>query len=60
MYGTQEMCILGFWGDMRERDNLEDIDIKERIILKLVLNKWYGEVLTRLMWPRIGAGGGPL
>jgi len=26
-----------WWGDLRERDNLEDVDVDEMIILKLTL-----------------------
>ena len=30
------------------------------IILKLILKKWGGEVWTRLVWLRVGSGGGRL
>jgi len=45
---------------MRERDDLEDPDVDERIILKWMLRKWDGVVWTVLIWLRIGPGGGHL
>jgi hypothetical protein len=47
-----------WWGDMREGDNLEDLGVDERTILKRFCRKWYGELWTGLIWLRIGAGGG--
>jgi hypothetical protein len=35
-----------WWGDLRDRYNLEDPGIDERIILKLTFKKWYGETWT--------------
>jgi hypothetical protein len=33
----------GLWcGNLKERDHLEELDIDERIILKLIFRKWYG------------------
>jgi len=30
------------WGDLRERELLEDLDIDEKIILKKILKVWHG------------------
>jgi hypothetical protein len=48
------------WGDLKERDHLEDLGIDRRIILKWIFKKWDGEALTGLIWLRIGKGGGRL
>jgi hypothetical protein len=31
-----------WWGNLRERDHLEDIRVDRRIILKLIFKKWCG------------------
>jgi len=48
-----------WWGNLRERDNLEHPGMERRVILKLIFNKWTeGGALTGLMWIRIGTGSG--
>jgi hypothetical protein len=42
MYGRKERCMQGFSGEMRERNQLEDLGIDGRIILKWMLRKWGG------------------
>ena len=37
-----------WWGDLRERDHLEDLEVHRRIVLKWILKKWDGEVWTGL------------
>jgi hypothetical protein len=52
---------MGFWwGDLRERDQLENIGTNGRIILKWISNNWDGEAWTGLIWLRIGTDGGLL
>ena len=46
-----------WWGTPRERDQLEDPCVGERIILGWILRKQDGEAWTGLIWLRIGAGG---
>jgi hypothetical protein len=36
-----------------ERDNLEDVRVDSRIILKWVFKKWDGEAWTGLIWLKI-------
>jgi hypothetical protein len=48
------------WGDLMERDHLEDLGVDGRIILESICNKWDGEAWAVLLWLRIGTGGGHL
>jgi hypothetical protein len=45
-----------WWGDLMERNNLEDLGVDERIILKWILKKSDGESWTGLLWLKIGTG----
>ena len=40
--------------------HFEDPGLDERIILRWILGKWDVEVWTRMIWLRIGTGGGHL
>jgi hypothetical protein len=50
---------IGFWwGNLTDRDNLGDVCTDGNIILKSIFKEWDGETWTRLLWLRIGTGGG--
>jgi hypothetical protein len=56
MWGRGEVHT-GFWvGDQREEDNLKDLGVDGRIILKRIFKLWYGETWTGLIWLRTGTG----
>ena len=40
--GREEAYTGFWWGDLRERDHLEDSGVDGRIILRWVLSKWGG------------------
>jgi len=42
-----------WWGNLRERDHLEDPGRDGRIILRWIFRKWDLRVWTGLMWPSI-------
>jgi len=54
------VCIGFWWGNLRERDHLEDRGVDGRIILKWIFGKWDVGAWTGSNWPRIGTGGGHL
>jgi hypothetical protein len=45
-----------WWGNVRERDHLEDPGVDWRIILRWIFRKCDG-ALSGLIWLRIGTGG---
>jgi len=46
-----------WWGNLRERDHLENQGIDGRIILRWICRKWDREAWTGLIWLSIGTGG---
>ena len=42
VWGRGEVYTAFWWGSVREKENLEEITIVGRIILKSVFNKWNG------------------
>ena len=55
VWGRGEVHIGLWWGDLMEGDNLEDLSIEGRIILKYFFKKWRDVDL--LVWRRIVRGG---
>jgi len=49
-----------WWGNLRERDHLEDPDVDGRIIIRWIFRKWDVGVWTGSSWLRIGTVGGNL
>ena len=45
------------WGNLTERDDLENPGVDGRIIVRWICRKWNGEAWTGLIWLRIGTGG---
>jgi hypothetical protein len=58
--GDRRCAYRVWWGDVKERNHLEDLGVDERILLKPVFKKWDGELWSGLIWPRIGTCGGLL
>jgi len=48
------------WGNLRDRDHLEDPGIDGRIILRWNFRNWDMRLLTGSSWRRIETGGGHL
>jgi hypothetical protein len=55
--GTGKVLTGFWWGDLVEREHLEDLGVIGSIILKLIFKKLDGEAWTSLFWLRIGTGG---
>ena len=43
-----------WWGNLMEREHLEDPGIEGRITLKLIFRRWDGTVSIELIWLRSG------
>jgi hypothetical protein len=61
MYGGRGEVYTGFWwGNLKERDHLENLGVEWRIILRWIFVIGDGEEWIGLSWFRIGADGGHL
>jgi hypothetical protein len=43
-----------WWGNLRERDHVEDPGVDGKIIFRWIFRKWNLGAWTGLIWPRIG------
>jgi hypothetical protein len=56
VWGRGEVYTRFWWGNLRERENLEDPGIYGRIILRWIFRKWDVGAWTGLIWLMIGTG----
>jgi len=52
-----EVCRGFCWGNLSEREHLEDSGVGRRIILRWIFRKWDVGVWTGSIWLRIGTDG---
>jgi hypothetical protein len=54
VWGRGEVHTGLWWGNLKKRDNLEDLSVDGRIILKFIFKKWdCGEAWNKLIWIRM-------
>jgi len=55
--GTGKVHTGFWWGHLREGDNLQELAVDWRIIVKWICKKWDRGTSSGLLWLRIGRGG---
>jgi hypothetical protein len=55
-----EVCTVSWWENLKQINHKEDQGVYERIILKIILEKYDGGMWTGLIWLRIETSGRPL
>jgi len=60
VWGRGAVSTSFWWGNLRERDNLEDPDEDGKIILRFIFRKWDVGAWNGSSWLRIVTGGGHL
>jgi len=58
--GTREVYTGFWWGNLRERDHLENPGVDGRMILRWIFKKWDMGAWTGSIWIRIETDGGHL
>jgi len=58
VWGRGEAYTGVWWGNLRERNHLEDPGVDGRIIIRWIFREWDMGVLTGSSWLRIGTGWG--
>jgi hypothetical protein len=49
-YGGEDRCVQGWWGDLMEKQDLEELGVDGRIILKRIFKMWGGKAWNGLIW----------
>jgi len=59
-YGVKRGAYRVLWGNLREKDHLEDTGADRRIILRRIFRNWDGGAWTGFICYKIGTGDGHL